>query len=155
MRFLKSNYMRSLTMKKINWILLIVAVAALLALAACSPKPAAPTSGDQPVPAPYAGKTNPLAGKADAAAAGKVVYTANCASCHGDSGKGDGPAGASLNPKPADLTDVGANDPDDRVDWVVHEGGAAAGKSASMPAWKATLSDDQIWQVITYLRTLK
>lgn len=37
--------------------------------------------------------------------AGKALYTSNgCASCHGDTGLGDGPAGAALNPKPRDLS---------------------------------------------------
>jgi mono/diheme cytochrome c family protein len=42
---------------------------------------------------------------ADAAslARGKDIFEANCASCHGVSGKGDGPAAQALNPKPADL----------------------------------------------------
>lgn len=34
---------------------------------------------------------------------GKASYEANCAACHGDTGKGDGPAGAALEPKPRDL----------------------------------------------------
>jgi len=34
---------------------------------------------------------------------GKASYEMNCAACHGDAGKGDGPAGAALDPKPRDL----------------------------------------------------
>lgn len=37
-------------------------------------------------------------------AKGKELYTSTCASCHGDAGKGDGVAGASMNPKPRDFT---------------------------------------------------
>ncbi|HRQ24555.1 MAG TPA: hypothetical protein PLF42_14105, partial [Anaerolineales bacterium] len=49
-----------------------------------------------PVPADYAGLTNPLG--ADAAAAGASIYKVNCESCHGPQGHGDGPAGLALNP---------------------------------------------------------
>lgn len=40
------------------------------------------------------------AANSDLVAKGKEVYEANCASCHGPNGAGDGPAGAALNPKP-------------------------------------------------------
>lgn len=36
---------------------------------------------------------------------GRAVYGANCAKCHGEYGKGDGPRGAELQPKPRDFTD--------------------------------------------------
>jgi mono/diheme cytochrome c family protein len=140
-------------MKKIVSLLMLVSVLSALLLSACAAKPT--EEPDKPVPADYAGKTNPLAGQADAVTAGKDVYTTNCASCHGDDAKGDGPAGASLDPKPADLVQALTEDQDDRIFWTISEGGAAAGKSASMVSWKGTLSTDEIWQVISYLRTLK
>jgi mono/diheme cytochrome c family protein len=37
---------------------------------------------------------------------GKEVYTNNCQICHGANGKGDGPASASFNPRPANFTDT-------------------------------------------------
>ena len=40
------------------------------------------------------------------AAKGKVIFTTNCASCHGEGGKGDGPVGAALNPHPRDFTEA-------------------------------------------------
>lgn len=141
-------------MKKMWWVVLIAGIAAALLLSACASKaPAA--ANETPVPADYAGKTNPFSGQAAAADAGKQIFTDNCASCHGDGGKGDGPAGASLDPKPANLTVVAPTLADDRIFWIVSEGGAAAGKSASMASWKGTLSSDEIWQAITYVRTLK
>ena len=41
---------------------------------------------------------------------GRELYSANCSSCHGDNGKGDGPAGAALNPPPRDYTDTNGDD---------------------------------------------
>ena len=39
--------------------------------------------------------------------------------------------------------------------WVISEGGAVAGLSATMVSYKAILTDDQIWQIVTYIKTLK
>ena len=38
---------------------------------------------------------------------GRTIFEANCQICHGQNGKGDGPAAAVLNPKPADFTKPG------------------------------------------------
>lgn len=51
-----------------------------------------------------AANTSASAGVGDLVAKGKEVYEANCASCHGPNGAGDGPAGAALNPKPRNFT---------------------------------------------------
>ena len=42
----------------------------------------------------------------DDSSSGKAAYESNCAACHGQSGKGDGPAGAELRTKPSDLTSI-------------------------------------------------
>lgn len=139
-------------MKKNLWILLAVLVLGALVLSACGGG-SKPTEEAKPVPADYAGKTNPLG--SDAAADGKDVYELNCLSCHGETGAGDGPAGASLDPQPANLPEELPNLQDDFVFWVISEGGAAAGLSPSMAAYKDVLSEDEIWQVVTYIRTLK
>ncbi|PUB18692.1 c-type cytochrome [Yoonia sediminilitoris] len=39
---------------------------------------------------------------------GRTAYEADCAVCHGDSGKGDGPAARSLDKEPPDLTQIAA-----------------------------------------------
>ncbi len=139
-------------MKKQMWMLLLLVVVGAVVLSACGSATPAP---DKPVPADFAGKTNPVANDAAAIEAGKVIYTDNCATCHGDSGKGDGPGGASLSPKPGNLVSLLPAKQDDFVYWVISEGGAATGKSASMVAWNGTLSEEEIWQVIAYTRSLK
>lgn len=107
------------------------------------------------VPAPYAGKVNPFEGKADAAATGKGLYDANCLSCHGATGLGDGPASAALTPKPANLVEGLKEDSVDFVFYRTAEGGMMAPYNSSMPAWKDSLSEDERWQIITYLETFK
>lgn len=74
----------------------------------------------------------------------KALYDKNCASCHGASGKGDGPAAKVLKPAPPDMstTAKGASEAD--LTKIIKEGGKAVGRSAAMPAYGAKLSDDQI-----------
>ena len=108
------------------------------------------------IPAAYQGLQNPFAHDEEAIAAGKLIFEANCAPCHGLSGRGDGPAAADLDPKPANLADsnmIGMHG-DDYLFWRVNEGGAQAPFNSAMPAWKSTLSEEEIWQVISYVHTL-
>ena len=98
------------------------------------------------------------------AAAGKAVYTGKgtCWTCHGQAGKGDGPAGKALNPAPRDFS-VGAfkfdADKDGKpgtdadLKLVITKGAAAFGGSPLMVAWGA-LSPKEIDDVIAYIRSL-
>ncbi len=92
-----------------------------------------------------------------AQADGATTFATYCATCHGSGGKGDGAAAAALDPKPADFTaaDFWATRTEEGVRKVIKEGGAAAGKSAVMPAWGASLSDAQIEEVMNYLKGLQ
>lgn len=47
--------------------------------------------------------TEPWKANADMVTHGKKLFAQNCAMCHGNEGKGDGAAGAGLNPKPRNL----------------------------------------------------
>lgn len=96
----------------------------------------------------------PLTGFAKGdAIAGKTKYDQFCVACHGATGKGDGPAGAALNPKPADFAATKLADAD--LFKIIKEGGTAVGRSAMMISWKTSLTDDNINNVIAYIRTLK
>lgn len=119
-----------------------------LILSACG-APSALSAAVPPVPAKYAGKTNPLG--AGAAERGKLDYISYCEACHGASGLGDGPAGAALNPPPASLPDLAAQVGDDYLFWRISEGKAGT----AMVGWANVLSEEQIWQVVSYIRTLK
>ena len=102
-----------------------------------------------PVPAEYAGLTNPLG--AEAAEQGAEVFRTNCEMCHGPEGRGDGPAGQSLDPRPRDLAELQTKAGDDFLFWRVSEGKPGT----SMVAWKGILSDEQVWQAVSFIRTLK
>jgi mono/diheme cytochrome c family protein len=105
------------------------------------------------VPAPYDGLTNPLPRTRETLDRGATVYAENCASCHGPTGRGDGEAGRDLSPPPGNLAWL-SQMPMVRWDpfmyWTVAEGGAEFG--TAMPAFKDTLSSDDIWAVIAYVQ---
>jgi mono/diheme cytochrome c family protein len=89
-------------------------------------------------------------------AEGKKLYTTYCSSCHGESGKGDGAAGASLPVKPADHTNGAAMNQlsDSFLVEIISKGGGAAGKSTFMPAWGGALNDKQIRDIVAYIRSI-
>ena len=101
------------------------------------------------VPAEYAGLTNPFG--TEAAAEGAEVFRTNCETCHGPQGHGDGPAGQALEPKPGNLAAVQTRAGDDYLFWRIHDGKPGT----SMVAWRGILSDEQIWQVVAFIRTLE
>ncbi len=129
----------------------LVIVVGVLLLTACGGSSTTPAENATlaPVPADYAGLTNPLG--AEAASAGAEVFRTNCEMCHGPQGHGDGPAGQSLDPKPRNLASIQAAASDDFLFWRIREGKPGT----SMVAWKGILSDEQIWQTVSFIRTLK
>ena len=96
------------------------------------------------------------AGSGDASK-GKSAYAQYCASCHGNTGKGDGAAAAALKPKPRDLTDKDymASLTDKYLTDIITKGGAAVGKSALMPPWGGVLKAEDIDNVIAFIRALE
>lgn len=87
---------------------------------------------------------------------GKDIYTKSCASCHGPAGKGDGVAAAALNPKPTNLADKATMSKldDSALTNVVTKGGAAVGKSPLMPSFNGQLKDQDVKDLIAYIRSL-
>lgn len=85
---------------------------------------------------------------------GKPLYEKNCVTCHGVSGKGDGPAGKVLKPPAGDFAVVLKEKSDADINKVIKEGGKAVGKAASMPAYGAKLTDEQIQAVTEYIKGL-
>jgi mono/diheme cytochrome c family protein len=132
-------------------IFLILAGAFLLA--ACGSQGSSPSPDKNEtlaaVPTEYAGLKNPLGAKA--ASQGADVFRTNCETCHGPQGHGDGPAGQALDPQPRNLAELQTKAGDDYLFWRIHEGKPGT----SMVAWKGILTDQQIWQAISFIRTLK
>jgi mono/diheme cytochrome c family protein len=89
-------------------------------------------------------------------AQGRKLYLTYCSSCHGDKGKGDGPAASSLPAKPADHTDGSVMNQltDKFLMEIISKGGGAVGKSALMPAWGSQIKDQQLRDVIAYIRSI-
>jgi mono/diheme cytochrome c family protein len=132
---------------------ILMMFAGVFIIAACGGSKTS-SSADQnatlaPVPAEYAGLTNPLG--REAAEAGADVFKTNCQACHGSEGHGDGPAGQSLDPRPRNLAEIQSEAADDFLFWRIREGKPGT----SMVAWKGILTDEQIWQTVSFIRTLK
>lgn len=100
----------------------------------------------------YAGMSNPLESAGGVLESGERLYENSCASCHGASGKGDGEVGQALDPGPTDIAAFSKMPmaSDEYLYWTIAEGGAPLG--TAMPAFKHTLEEDEIWQIIIYLR---
>lgn len=102
-------------------------------------------------PGEAGGPLNPLPNDEPTILAGQRLYLANCTTCHGASGKGDGPAAAGLNPRPVDFAQhmVQGKHTDGQVFLWIKNGFP----NTAMPAWGGRLTDEQIWQLVRYLRT--
>ena len=89
-------------------------------------------------------------------AAGAAQYKIFCESCHGPGGNGDGPAAAALNPQPAKHNDGAYMNTltNEHLTKVIAEGGAAVGKSPLMAPWGGVLNEQQVKDVVAYVRSL-
>jgi len=100
--------------------------------------------------------TNPLPANVANVKAGEILFqqTAQplaCMNCHGAKGDGDGPMGAALNPPPRNFTCGGTMQDisDGQMFWIIKNGSKGTGMMAF-----STMPDNQIWQLIHYIRTL-
>ena len=133
---------------------LIAGAAWMGVVAGCGPKKegteTTTTTTTETTPAPDTAAAPAAAGEVSMAV-GEQVVKERCVLCHGESGKGDGPGGAALNPKPRNWTDDDymASRTDDQLYEVIFNG------KGSMPAWGKTgiLNESQIRSAIMKVRT--
>ena len=93
------------------------------------------------------GYKNLIAPSGKSVAAGKKVYDKYCYFCHGDSGRGDGPSAKVLQIQTASFRDKKLmNQSDGSLAWKILNG------RGLMPTWAPVLSEDDVWNVINYIR---
>jgi mono/diheme cytochrome c family protein len=102
------------------------------------------------VPANFKTMKNPVALGDASTKAGQVLYTKNCASCHGKAGLGDGVKARSLKDFPGDFS---------KADFQTQTDGDLFFKTktgrAEMPKYEGKLTDNDMWNVVNYMRTFK
>lgn len=105
------------------------------------------------VTAAFGGALDPYPSTPPSLARGQAVFQAQCVSCHGPGGRGDGPAGRGLDPPPADLTNPSAMRTVSPLDTYRKVTIGVAG--TAMPRFDAALSADDRWAVAAYVSTLR
>ena len=98
------------------------------------------------------GNVNPIPPNSESVTAGQAVFAVHCVPCHGETGKGDGPLGVVLNPRPADLSLHAV--PGVHTDAQLYEWITDGFPGSAMPAWKTRLSDTDRWNLVNFIRTL-
>lgn len=128
----------------------LIAAASLGLAVACSSQ--ANESTPEGRPSAAAGK--PAAVSPAVLEQGKALYKTNCAGCHGESGKGDGPGAGVFKPPPRDHTDKAymSTLTDKQLADVIKMGGAMRGKPL-MPS-NPQLKDPELEAVVAYVRSL-
>jgi hypothetical protein len=85
---------------------------------------------------------------------GRPVFAQYCATCHGDTGKGDGQNASNLTPPPRDFAASKTMADSAYVRRVIVEGSAAAGRSPLSPPWGRTLTAQQVDYLVLYCQAL-
>lgn len=94
-------------------------------------------------------RRNPIPADEKSISRGKELYAQNCLSCHGATGKGDGPAAKDLPKKVRDLADAKTvSETDGELFWKITEG------KAPMTSYEKLLSEEDRWHTVNYLRKL-
>jgi len=102
------------------------------------------------VPANFKSMKNPIAMSDASTQAGQALYVKTCAACHGKTGLGDGPKAKSLKTTPTDFSKADSQKQTDGEHFYKTKTGRG-----DMPKYEGKLSDDDIWNVVNYVRTLK
>ncbi|HZP57135.1 MAG TPA: copper resistance protein CopC [Dehalococcoidia bacterium] len=91
---------------------------------------------------------NPVKPTQQSVDAGRALFQQNCTVCHGVDGRGDGPQAASLDPAPSDFRLHTPYHTDQQFFGFIANGYPGS----AMPAWRAQFSDEDIWNLVNFLR---
>jgi len=94
-------------------------------------------------------KQNPVPYTVESVTQGKDLFEQHCQKCHGYWGEGNGVVGLSLNKKPANLLRIAGKKAEGEFAWKIAEG------RGEMPAFKKTLSEDEIWHIVNFVESLE
>ena len=94
-------------------------------------------------------RSNPIAASAESVARGRLIFLANCATCHGDDGSGQGPQAAGMLPAPGAIGAVVPRMSDAQLQYLVTNGLAGT----KMPSFATTLSENERWDLVNYLHS--
>jgi mono/diheme cytochrome c family protein len=113
------------------------------------PKAAVPVTGVERSYDGVDGKTlsNPIPRDQVSIGQGQILFTTNCAMCHGQQGQGNGPVASAYTPQPANLTGAGIQALSDGEIFLVITNGFS-----TMPSFRKVLVPDERWQVVNYVR---
>jgi mono/diheme cytochrome c family protein len=131
-----------------------LAAAVVLAIAAL-PGPSAPAE-EWEAPAADKARANPVSASPEALAKGRALYQKHCAMCHGDKGKGDGPAAKFNAADPEDLTSPTLQKEltDGEILWKITTG-RKEGEEVVMPAMLEKIpAETDRWKVVLFVRKL-
>ncbi len=102
------------------------------------------------VPANFKSMKNPVAKGEASNKAGKTLFDKNCASCHGKMGLGDGVKARALKTFPGDFSKADFQDQTDGDHFFKTKTGRG-----EMPKYEGKLADNDIWNIVNYMRTFK
>ncbi len=134
-----------MTITSLSRIVFLLAIAAALLLSFMNANPErswkAPPEADK--------LKNPFENDTEAWKKAEATFQTLCMICHGEKGHGDGIAGMALTPRPANLTSEDVQkQTDGAIFWKITNG------NPPMASYKETLSEEQRWQLVKYIRRL-
>lgn len=83
---------------------------------------------------------------------GSIAYQNYCVLCHGVTAEGNGRAAKLYNPPPFNLRRSVMSD--NYKEQIIRKGGKALGRSEFMPPWAEELTDEQVTDIVNFLRTI-
>lgn len=144
LRDIQSESVKVVLIRKCKLLLLGVLVTSTIAFAGRKHEEEnGPAARLSKAPASAQALKNPFAGQAETIISGRKLFHKHCIDCHGPDGRGIGHA--------ADLrAPIIQNASPGVLLWAIRNGNPRKG----MPAWSSYLKDQQLWQIITFIKTL-